>query len=210
VFTSNAPDRWLAGDCYAGGAVAWSEDAEVVRPRDSRADDSSRSQRGSFQDFYQANYRGTVAIVAALLGDRAEAEDVAQEAFARALARWHRVSAFDVPESWVRRVAMHLAIDSARRLRRAAALRARVAASPVPPVSDPLDPLPSTRLMAALLRVPLGQREVLVLHYLADMPVAVIAPDRGLSTGTVKSRLASGRRRLEAELSRPAEASDAR
>jgi RNA polymerase sigma-70 factor, ECF subfamily len=190
--------------------VAWSEDAEVVRPRASRAGDSDRLARGSFQDFYQANYRGIVAIVAALLGDRAEAEDVAQEAFARALARWHRVSAFDLPESWVRRVATHLAIDSARRLRRAAALRARVAANPVPPASDPLDPLPSTRLIAALLRVPLGQREVLVLHYLADLPVAVIASDRGLSTGTVKSRLAAGRRRLEAELSKSAEASDAR
>jgi RNA polymerase sigma-70 factor, ECF subfamily len=190
--------------------VARSGDAELVRPRASRADDSARPARGSFQDFYQANYRSIVAVVTALLGDRAEAEDVAQEAFARALAHWHRISVYDSPEAWVRRVAMHLAIDSKRRLRRAASLRATVAANAVPPASDPLDPLPSTRLLAAMLRVPLRQREVLVLHYLADLPVAVIASDRGLSTGTVKSRLAAGRRRLEAELSRPVEASDAR
>jgi RNA polymerase sigma-70 factor, ECF subfamily len=190
--------------------VAWSGDAELVRPRASRAGDSGRSSDGSFQEFYQANYRSTVAVVTALLGDRAEAEDVAQEAFARALARWHRVSLYDLPEAWVRRVATHLAIDSKRRLRRAASLRATVAANPVSPATDPLDPLPSTMLLAALLRVPLRQREVLVLHYLADLPVAVIATDRGLSISTVKSRLAAGRRRLEAELNRPSEASDAR
>jgi RNA polymerase sigma-70 factor, ECF subfamily len=190
--------------------VAWSGDAELVFPRARAVDDASSSARGSFQEFYQANYRSTVAVVAAVLGDRAEAEDVSQEAFARALARWHRISVYELPEAWVRRVALHLAIDSTRRLRRAASLRARVAAIPAPPASDPLDPLPSTRLLAALLCVPLRQREVLVLHYLADMPVAVIAADRGMSTGTVKSRLAAGRRRLEAELARSVEANDAR
>jgi RNA polymerase sigma-70 factor, ECF subfamily len=189
--------------------VAWSGEPELVRPRARVVDDSDRSARGSFQEFYQANYRSIVAVVVAILGNRAEAEDVTQEAFARALARWRRVSAYDLPEAWVRRVALHLAIDSARRVRRAASLRARVTANPVPPPSDPLDPLPSTRLLAALLRVPLRQREVLVLHYLADLPVAVIAVDRGLSTGTIKSRLAAGRRRLEAELTKSAEASDA-
>jgi len=188
--------------------VAWSGDAELVRTR-AAAGDRGRSARGSFQEFYQANYRAIVAIVAAVLGDRAEAEDVTQEAFSRALARWYRVSSYDLPEAWVRRVALHLAIDSARRVRRAASLRARVAANPVSSASDPLDPLPSTRLLAALLRVPLRQREVLVLHYLADLPIAVIAADRGMSTGTVKSRLAAGRRRLEAELTKPTEASDA-
>jgi DNA-directed RNA polymerase specialized sigma24 family protein len=67
--------------------VAWSGDAELVCPCPSRAGDAGRSARGSFPDFYQANYWGMVAIVAAVLGDRAEAENVTQEAFARALAR---------------------------------------------------------------------------------------------------------------------------
>jgi RNA polymerase sigma-70 factor (ECF subfamily) len=89
------------------------------------------------------------------------------------------VSGYDLPDAWVRRVALRLAIDSARRVRRAASLRARVAANSARPQEDPLDPLPSTDLMAALLRVPLRQREVLVLHYMADLPVATIAADRG-------------------------------
>lgn len=163
----------------------------------------------SFQDFYRTQYWRIVGIITAVLGSRAEAEDVTQEAFARALARWPGVAGYDQPDAWVRRVALRLAIDSARRVRRAARLTARIAANPEHAAADPLDPLPSTRLTAALLRVPLRQREVLVLHYLGDLPVEVIARDRGLSAGTVKTRLAAGRRRLEQELSKGAEVPDA-
>ena len=167
------------------------------------------SGESAFQEFYQANYWKIASIVAAVLGSTAEAEDVAQEAFARALARWPGLASYDLPEAWVRRVAMHLAIDSIRRARRAARLAEKLAATQHHPVADPLDPLPSTRLTSALLRVPLRQREVLVLHYLADLPVEVIARDRGLSPGTVKTRLAAGRRRLEHELSLATEVPDA-
>jgi RNA polymerase sigma-70 factor (ECF subfamily) len=43
-------------------------------------------------------------------------------------------------------------------------------------------------------------REVIVLHYVADLPVEQIARECGMSSGTVKSRLVAGRRRLEAAL----------
>jgi RNA polymerase sigma-70 factor (ECF subfamily) len=156
-----------------------------------------------FEHFYQANYRRIVAVVAAVLGDTAEAEDVAQEAFARALARWPRIAGYDLPDAWVRRVALRLAVDSGRRLGRIRRLTARLSSastSEAAAETDPMGPLPSTELTAALLRVPLRQREVLVLHYLADLPVEVIARERGLPAGTVKTRLSAGRRRLEREL----------
>jgi RNA polymerase sigma-70 factor, ECF subfamily len=177
--------------------VAWSGPVQTPAVR-----------RDAFDEFYLANYGKIVGIITALLGSRAEAEDIAQEAFARALARWQGISGYDLPDAWVRRVALRLAIDSTRRLRSAVRLAARMAAHPPPEPADPLDPLPSTRLTAALLRVPLRQREVLVLHYLADLPVEVIARDRALPEGTVKTRLAAGRRRLELELSKPGEARD--
>jgi RNA polymerase sigma-70 factor, ECF subfamily len=162
-----------------------------------------------FEHFYQANYRRIVAVVAAVLGSTAEAEDVAQEAFARALARWPRIAGYDLPEAWVRRVALRLAVDSGRRLGRARRLTARLSAastSEAAAQADPLGPLPSTELTSALLRVPLRQREVLVMHYLADLPVEVIARERGVPEGTVKTRLAAGRRRLERELAGSAQA----
>jgi RNA polymerase sigma-70 factor (ECF subfamily) len=71
-----------------------------------------------FEDFYAANYGKLTALVAAIIGDWHEADDIAQEAFARALARWPRVSGYELPEAWVRQVALRLAIDSSRRIRR--------------------------------------------------------------------------------------------
>jgi len=53
---------------------------------------------------------------------------------------------------------------------------------------------------AALQRLPLTEREVLVLHYVAGLPVDAIAQERGLPPRAVKTRLAAGRRHLEREL----------
>ena len=190
--------------------MAWSSEApDTTAGTVPRAAGGKKSGQGAFEDFYQANYPRIAAIITAILGSRAEAEDVTQEAFARALARWPAISGYDLPDAWVRRVALRLAIDSARRVRRAARLAAKIAAESPRHESHPADPLPSTWLTGALLQVPLRQREVLVLHYLADLPVDVIARDRGLPAGTVKTRLAAGRRRLELELSKSGEARDA-
>jgi RNA polymerase sigma-70 factor, ECF subfamily len=164
-----------------------------------------------FQEFYQANYGRLVSLLVAVLGDRQEAEDAAQEAFTRALARWPRVSRYDVPESWVRRVALHLAVDSGRGWRRRLNTSARLLAARRPREEEPSDALPLTPVGRALMRLPLREREVLVLYYVADMSVQRISADRGLPAGTVKDRLAAGRRRLERELaSNSEEARDGR
>ncbi|MET9036616.1 sigma factor [Streptomyces mirabilis] len=57
-----------------------------------------------------------------------QAEDVVQEAFIRALDRWPRIQAYDVPELWVRRVAINLAVSEIRKLRRRAAALLRLGA----------------------------------------------------------------------------------
>jgi RNA polymerase sigma-70 factor (sigma-E family) len=166
---------------------------------------------GGFQEFYEANYGRIVAMVTAVLGDRHEAEDVAQEAFARCVSRWSRIGEYDKPEAWVRQVAMRLAIDSGRRIRRAGMATARLAAQRHRSSAEQGEPLAVSELGEALSRLPLREREVLVLHYLADLPVDQIAAERGLPPSTVKTRLASGRRRLISELSQhPEEVHDAR
>ena len=153
-----------------------------------------------FPEFYQASYGRVVALVAAIVGERHQAEDIAQEAFARALTRWSRVARYDLPEAWVRRVALRLTIDASRRTRRAVALSARLAAGQRGAEHDPRDPLAATALSVALMRLPLAQRQVIVLYYLADLPVEEIARDCGVSVGTIRTRLAAARHRLEREL----------
>ena len=161
------------------------------------------ADQDDFAEFYQASYRRMVALVAAMTGDQSQAEDIAQEAFARALARWPQVARYDLPEAWVRRVAIRLTVDTVRRMRRAVRLSARLAAGQDGAAHGrrhPEDPLAATALSVALLRLPLPQRQVLVLHYLADLPVEEIARDCGVSPSTVRSRLAAARDRLEREL----------
>lgn len=159
-----------------------------------------------FQEFYEATYGRIVAMVTALTGDRAGAEDVAQEAFARALIRWPVLSGYDRPDAWVRRVALRIAIDDGRRRQRVTGLRVRLSAQRQQPAAEPSDSVTFTALGTALVALPPREREVLVLHYLADLPVDAIARDCGLPAGTVKSRLAAGRRHLEQELAQIPEA----
>jgi RNA polymerase sigma-70 factor, ECF subfamily len=155
-----------------------------------------------FGEFYAANYGKVVALVTAVILDRHEADDITQETFARALARWPRLSGYELPEAWVRRVAMRLAIDSHRRVRRLIRnlpmLPATITSAVQPP--EPGDALAFSALGQALARIPLREREVIVLHYVADMAVDQIARERGIGLSTVKARLATGRRHLEREL----------
>ena len=162
-----------------------------------------------FAEFYEASYGRVVALVAAIVGERHQAEDIAQEAFARALTRWSRVARYDLPEAWVRRVALRLTIDAGRRARRAALLSIRLAAGLAGQrgashdphdLRDPRDPLAATALSVALMRLPLAQRQAIVLYYLADLPVEEIARDCDVSVGTIRTRLAAARHRLEREL----------
>jgi RNA polymerase sigma-70 factor, ECF subfamily len=145
-----------------------------------------------FARFYTASYQRLLGQLFAVTGDLAEAENVLQEAYARAFARWAQVRAYDFPEAWVRRVALNLAAMAARRLRRRAAALWRLGPpSAIPELSSEL-----LDLHQALRALPLGQRQVVVLHHLVGLSVEEVAGELGVPAGTVKSRLARGRRAL--------------
>ena len=58
----------------------------------------------SFEDFYDAHYRRALALARAATGNWQTAEDLPQEAFTRALRHWGKISAYDDPGAWLRRV----------------------------------------------------------------------------------------------------------
>jgi RNA polymerase sigma-70 factor, ECF subfamily len=159
-----------------------------------------------FESFYAASYRRLVVQLLGVTGNLHDAEDVVQEAFARAAVRWRRVSGYAAPEAWVRRVAFNLAVSASRRSRRFLAAAARVG----PPQEVPGLSADELDLVAALGRVPQRYREVLVLHYLADLPVQEVAAELRVPVGTVSSRLSRGRAALARALDDGEEASNAR
>jgi RNA polymerase sigma-70 factor (ECF subfamily) len=149
----------------------------------------------SFEEFYAAVFGRLVGQLYLVTGDLHEAEDVVQEALARAAARWRRVCTYEVPEVWVRRVALNLATDGFRRARRR--LQAATRLRPDPQEPSALEGL----VVAEALRVlPMAQRKAVVLHYLLDLPVNRVAAELGVPVGTVKSRLARARRTLAVRL----------
>lgn len=145
----------------------------------------------SVADFYAAAAPRLVALLTLTGSSRDDAEELVQDAFAKLLPRWTRVSAFDDPEAWVRRVALNMRVSRARRAsvarRGLRLLSSRPTLPPPEPLADRLD------LRQALRRLPEEQRTVLVLHYVTDLTAERISADLGVPLGTVKSRLSRGR-----------------
>lgn len=155
------------------------------------------NDRGEVHDLdalYAASYRRLVVQMYAICGDRADAEDAVQEAFITALRKRRTLRSVQNPEAWIRTVALH-------RLHRgwrhgAVVRRHRATISPDTTTgADEVGP-DHVALVAALAMLERGQREVVVLHHVADLSVAEIAEQLEIPVGTVKSRLGRGRQRL--------------
>ncbi|GLY00779.1 MULTISPECIES: sigma-70 family RNA polymerase sigma factor [Actinoplanes] len=149
----------------------------------------------SFDEVYAAHYADLAVQLYAYFGDRQEAQDIAQEAFYRALVRWGGIAEYDDPVAWIRKVAWNLAVSRWRRARTALSFLRRQRAAETH--SD--GPAPDrVALVAALGTLPESHRRAVVLHHLADMSVAEIAQREGVAAGTVKSWLHRGRTALAA------------
>ncbi len=150
---------------------------------------------GDFETFYAANFDRLIVQLYAYTADMAQAQDIVQEAFARALPRWEKLRMYSDPAGWVRRVALNLATSRWRQVRafRRFASRQR---------EEYIDgPTPDrVALASALSLLPANQRRAVVQFYLADMTVAQIAHEDGIPDGTVKSWLYRGRAALAASL----------
>jgi RNA polymerase sigma-70 factor (ECF subfamily) len=150
----------------------------------------------SFDAFYAGTRRRVTHQLYAMTGDLGEAQDVAQEAYARAWQRWSRVSSYEDPEAWVRTVAWRIAVSRWRKARNALSAHRRHRVSGIVPEPS----VDTVALVAALRRLPESQRRAVVLFHLCDLSIEQIAGDTGAPVGTVKARLARGRTALAALL----------
>jgi RNA polymerase sigma-70 factor, ECF subfamily len=152
-----------------------------------------------FDELYQAQYGPVLAMAYALTGDAAEAQDLTQEAFCRAWQRWPRLSRYDDPLAWIRRVVANLVTSRWRRLAVARIHQHRQLPGHMPPLEPD-----HVALVAAMRTLPAQQRHAIVLHYLVDLPVADVARELDVAVGTVKSWLHRGRVTLAAQLAESA------
>jgi len=147
----------------------------------------------SFDEFYSASARRLTSQLYAITGDRSEAEDAVQEAFARAWQHWGRVAGYADPEGWVRTVAIRISVSAWRKaVNRSSAQRRQGPAGELPGLSPDY-----VAIITALRQIPLAQRQAIVLHHLVGLTVEEIARQGRLPAGTVKAQLARGRRALQ-------------
>ena len=127
--------------------------------------------------------------------DPESAADAVQEAFIEADRRWRRVSTYEDPAGWVRRVAVNRLLNGRRNHRR----RAEILATVVPVAPDDLtdDLLDLRRAVDAL---PERMRLAVCLHHLAGLTVDEVAALLEVAPGTVKSNLHDARLKLRAQL----------
>lgn len=145
-----------------------------------------------FDMFYAATSRRLVGQLFAMTGDLSEAEDAVQEAYIQAWRQWPRVRAYENPEAWLRLVAYRISVNAWSKAKNRLFAHYRADRDRDYPGLSP-DLL---ALVSALRRIPEQQRRAIVLHYLADLSVEEIAAETGAPPGTVKARLARGRKAL--------------
>ncbi len=156
-------------------------------------------EASEFDEFYTASFRRVTGQVYAMIGDYDEATECTQEAFARAWAHRRKLDRAEHPEAWVRTTAYRLAVSRWRRRKRGERSPDRALQQSGTAVVPAVDEA-HVALVAALRQLPEAQRQALVLHHIADLPVQQVAAEVGVPEGTIKARLSRGRTALAALL----------
>jgi RNA polymerase sigma factor (sigma-70 family) len=144
-----------------------------------------------FAEFYRRSADDCLRAVLVSVGDQDKAKELVDEAFARAFASWRAVSRHPAPTAWVVRTALNTNISWWRRQRREFSVPnpGVIADQALAECTDsPVDP----KIMAALMRLPARQRQVVALRLFLDLDTAGTAAVLGVSPSTVKAHLARG------------------
>ena len=142
-----------------------------------------------FAEFYRGSADECLRAVLVSVGDLDTAQDLVNEAFARAWASWRTVARHPAPRAWVVRTALSANVSWWRRRRKEISVPdpGTVADPPMAGGSPghPVDP----RIMAALMRLPARQRQVVALRLVLDLDTGRTAEVLGIAPGTVMAHM---------------------
>lgn len=144
---------------------------------------ANRGEVEAFEALYRRHRDWVVGLAERYTGNRDDALDVLQDAFAHLFGRFPGFTLTAQLKTYLYPVVRHLAFDRLRRRRPEVDVDTLADTLPAPPAVADGD---LTRLLALL---PAGQREVLMLRYADDLSLAQIAAALDIPLGTVKSRL---------------------
>jgi len=142
-----------------------------------------------FEWLFREEFPAVMRSVFLICHDASRSQDITQDAFVQLLRHWKKVSRYERPGAWVRRVAIRLALQSVRRERLRSILEREVDPS-VPSGSVDVDVMKSIRTL------PRMQQAAVVLFYFEDLPVAEVAEIMGCAPATARVHLHRARSRL--------------
>jgi RNA polymerase sigma-70 factor (ECF subfamily) len=160
-----------------------------------------RHEPGAFEELVDRTHRQVYTLAVRLVGDRHEAEDVAQDAYLRVHRSLRGFRGDARFETWLYRIVANAAMNHLRKRRRfgePAAEPELLARSE--PQAGPGDAPSHDEVHDALAILPIGQRAVVVLKDVYGFTCEEIGEQMGVSTGAVKLRLHRARRRLKEHL----------
>lgn len=151
----------------------------------------------TFEEAYKLHYPAVVRSAWLICRDNHRAEELAQEAFARAYPRWRKLDRGGYAVAWLHRVVMNLSLTASERRRRGRQLERDHG-------FHPTDPTPRERevdqVIELLRDLPSRQREALFLRFVLDLDVAHVAAGMRCTPGTVKTHTKRGLDRLRDDL----------
>lgn len=179
----------------------------MARHRDDRTDDdlvraARHGDRAAMETLLERHYDRAHAVCRRIAGASRDADDATQETMIRIVRHLDRFDGRSTFATWVYRIATNTALDELRKRQRRPQLHA-VDDDPRP--HEPVDPLADRAVEAigdrmaidaAIAALPEEFRVPVVLRDVADFDYAEIAETLGVPIGTVKSRIARGRRLL--------------
>lgn len=155
----------------------------------------------SIERLYQAEQPRLLRLAAMLVGDRATAEDIVQDAFSATQRRWDNLSNPAAASGYLSAAVVNGARSVLRR-RRAALRRLRVGEPESGPSADAALMLAEEHraVISAVRQLPRRQQQVIVLRYWSGLSEADIALALQISPGTVKSNAARGLAKVKQQL----------
>jgi RNA polymerase sigma-70 factor (sigma-E family) len=156
------------------------------------AQEGARVAEGTpdFDTWVAARGPGLLRLAYTLTGNKTDAEDVVQDALARALPRWERITRADDIDAYVRRMVINAHTSWWRRWKRRESPVAEPRDSTVDAPGERFDD--HRRLWLACQALPDVQRTAVVLRYYEQLEYAEIAELTGVREGSVRSRVSRG------------------
>ena len=206
--------RWTEGT-LADRFVSTRPDTGAANDDRTIVDSVLAGDRNAYRILVDREGPAVVSACARILGDRAEAEDIAQEAFViayRSLGTWRADGAFG---AWLSRIAIRLAVRRAQSRKQVTWLDPLAAEADQPgrerfrtmDATDAVDPAHSAlrserdaQVRAAVASLDEPYREVVALRFFAERSLAEIAEATDRPLGTVKTHLHRGLARLRRAL----------